>query len=181
MSRQRHLRALCRAKRKPLRKKVCGCSQGAGQEDAHAAKGKGTAEQKASRTRRTGRNPFLFGRLFLAACRKESRHAEKQQNYHTSVNQRQNLQDRRKKQAHISSVLREKGYVDRRYALPIFSRKAKERSSAGVKTAKRLSRSTKRFISFIVTGGSAMLLLLAVVIPLCAAAACHLAAVMTER
>ena len=63
----------------------------------------------------------------------------------SSVNQRQNLQDRRKKQAHISSVLREKGYVDRRYALPIFSRKAKERSSAGVKTAKRLSRSPLRW------------------------------------
>ena len=42
----------------------------------------------------------------------------------SSVNQRQNLQDRRKKQAHISSVLRKKGYVDRKYALPIFSRKA---------------------------------------------------------
>lgn len=64
------------------RKKVCGYSQSAGQEAAHAAKGKGTAEQKTSRTRRTGRNPFLFGRLFLAACRKESRRAEKQQNYH---------------------------------------------------------------------------------------------------
>ncbi len=89
----------------------------------------------------------------------------------SSIKQRQNLQARRKKQAHISSVLREKGYVDRRYALPIFSRKAKERSSAGVKTAKRLSRSTKKVISFIVTGGSAMLLLLAVIIPLCAAAA----------
>ena len=64
------------------RKKVCGYSQSAGQEAAHAAKGKGTAEEKASRARRTGRNPFLFGRLFLAACRKESRRAEKQQNYH---------------------------------------------------------------------------------------------------
>ena len=29
-----------------------------------------------------GRNPFLFGRLFLAACRKESRHAKKRQNYY---------------------------------------------------------------------------------------------------
>ena len=88
-----------------------------------------------------------------------------------SIKQRQNLQDRRKKQAHISSVLREKGYSDRKYALPIFSRKAKERSSTGVKTAKRLSRGTKKVISFIVTGGGAMLLLLAVIIPLCAAAA----------
>ena len=64
------------------RKKVCGYSQSAGQEAAHAAKGEGTAEQKTSRTRRTGRNPFLFGRLFLAACRKESRHAKKRQNYY---------------------------------------------------------------------------------------------------
>ena len=88
-----------------------------------------------------------------------------------NLNQRQNLQARRKKQAYISSVLREKGYVDRKYALPIFSRKAKERSSAGVKTAKRLSRGTKKVISIIVTGGSAMLFLLAVIIPLCAAAA----------
>ena len=28
------------------------------------------------------RSPFLFGRLFLAACRKESRHAKKRQNYY---------------------------------------------------------------------------------------------------
>ncbi len=89
----------------------------------------------------------------------------------SSINQRQNLQARRKKQAHISSVLREKGYADRKYALPIFSRKAKETGSAGVKTAKRLSRDTKKAISVIVTGGSAVLLLLAIVIPLCAAAA----------
>ncbi len=89
----------------------------------------------------------------------------------SSIKQRQNLQDRRKKQAHISSVLRGKGYVDRKYALPIFSRKAKERSSTGVKTAKRLSRGTKKVISLILTGSGAMLLLLAVIIPLCAAAA----------
>lgn len=89
----------------------------------------------------------------------------------SSIKQRQNLQARRKKQAHISSVLREKGYRDRTYALPIFSRKSKGTGAAGVKTAKRLSRSTKKVISFIVTGGGAMLLLLAVIIPLCAAAA----------
>lgn len=89
----------------------------------------------------------------------------------SSIKQRQNLQARRKKQAHISSVLREKGYSDRKYTLPVFSRKAKERSAAGVKTAKRLSRGTKKVISTIITGGGAMLLLLAVIIPLCAAAA----------
>ncbi len=88
----------------------------------------------------------------------------------SSMNQRRNLQARRKKQAHISSVLRKKGYADRKYVLPIFSRKPKERSSAGVKTAKRLSSGTKKVISLIITGGSAMLLLLAVIIPLCAAA-----------
>ena len=88
-----------------------------------------------------------------------------------NLNQRQNLQTRRKKQAYVSSVLRGKGYSDRKYALPIFSRKAKERSSTGVKTAKRLSRGTKKVISLILTGGGAMLLLLAVIIPLCAAAA----------
>lgn len=89
----------------------------------------------------------------------------------SSIKQRQNLQTQRKKQAYISSLLREKGYVDRKYALPIFSRKAKGTGSAGVKTAKRLSRGTKKVISIIVTGGSAVLLLLAVIIPLCAAAA----------
>ena len=89
----------------------------------------------------------------------------------SSIKPRQNLQTRRKKQAHISSVLREKGYSDRKYTLPVFSRKAKERSAAGVKTAKRLSRGTKKVISLILTGGGAMLLLLAVIIPLCAAAA----------
>lgn len=88
-----------------------------------------------------------------------------------NLKQRQILQARRKKQAHISSVLQEKDYVDRKYALPIFSRKAKGTGSAGVKTAKRLSRGTKKVISLIITGGSAMLLLLAVIIPLCAAAA----------
>ena len=88
-----------------------------------------------------------------------------------NLKQRQNLQARRKKQAYISSVLQEKGYVDRKYALPIFSRKAKERRSAGVKTAKRLSRGTKKVISLIITSGSAMVVLLAVIIPLCAAAA----------
>lgn len=89
----------------------------------------------------------------------------------SSIKQRQNLQAHRKKQAHISSVLREKGYVDRKYALPIFSRKSKNIGAAGVKTAKRLSRGTKKVISLILTGGGAMLLLLAVIIPLCAAAA----------
>lgn len=88
-----------------------------------------------------------------------------------NLNQRQNLQARRKKQAYISSALQEKGYVDRKYALPIFSRKAKGTDPAGVKTAKRLSRGTKKVISIIIAGGSTMLLLLAIVIPLCAAAA----------
>ena len=53
----------------------------------------------------------------------------------SSIKQRQNLQARRKKQAHISSVLREKGYSDRTYALPLFSRKSKGTGAAGVKTA----------------------------------------------
>ena len=88
-----------------------------------------------------------------------------------NLNRRQNLQARRKKQVYISSVLREKGYSDRKYALPIFSRKSKGTGAAGVKTAKRLSRGTKKVISLILTGGGAMLLLLAVIIPLCAAAA----------
>ena len=88
----------------------------------------------------------------------------------SSINQRQNLQVRRKKQAHISSVLREKGYSDRKYALPIFSHKSKGTGSAGVKTAKQLSRSTKKVVSFIATGGSVMLVLFAIIIPLCAAA-----------
>lgn len=89
----------------------------------------------------------------------------------SSIKQRQNLQTRRKKQAYVSSVLREKGYADRKYALPIFSHKSKGTGVAGVNTAKRLSRGTKKVISLILTGGGAMLLLLAVIIPLCAAAA----------
>lgn len=89
----------------------------------------------------------------------------------SSIKQRQNLQARRKKQAHISSVLREKGYSDRKYALPIFSRKLKGTGVTGIKTAKRLSRGTEKVISLILTGSGAMLLLLAVIIPLCAAAA----------
>ena len=89
----------------------------------------------------------------------------------SSINQRQNLQARRKKQAHISSVLREKGYDDRKYALPIFRCKSGRKGSVGVKNARGLSRSTKKAISIIVTGGSAMLVLLAVIIPICAAAA----------
>lgn len=89
----------------------------------------------------------------------------------SSIKQRQNLQARRKKQAYISSVLREKGYSDRKYALPIFSRKLKGTGVTGIKTAKRLSRGTKKVISLILTGGGAMLFLLAVIIPLCAAAA----------
>ena len=88
-----------------------------------------------------------------------------------NLKQRQNLQTRRKKQAHISSVLHEKGYRDRTYALPIFSRKAKGTGAAGVKNIKTLSKGTKKVISLILTGGGAMLLLLAVIIPLCAAAA----------
>ncbi len=89
----------------------------------------------------------------------------------SSIKRRQNLQTRRKKQAYISAVLREKGYRDRTYAFPIFSRKSKGTGAAGVKTAKRLSRSTKKVISLVITGGGTMLLLLAVIIPLCAAAA----------
>ncbi len=81
------------------------------------------------------------------------------------------LQARRKKQAYISSVLQEKGYVDRKYAVPILRRKSKGAGSAGVKTAKGLSRKAKKVVSLIITGGSTMLVLLAVIIPLCAAAA----------
>ncbi len=81
------------------------------------------------------------------------------------------LQARRKKQAYISSVLQEKGYVDRKYAVPILRRKSKGADSAGVKTAKGLSRKAKKVVSLIITGGSTMLVLLAVIIPLCAAAA----------
>lgn len=89
----------------------------------------------------------------------------------SSIKQRQNLQARRKKQAHISSVLREKGYSDRTYALPIFSRKSKGTGAAGVKNIKTLSKGTKKAISIIITGGSTMLVLFAIIIPLCAAAA----------
>lgn len=89
----------------------------------------------------------------------------------SSLNQQQILQARRKKQAYISSVLREKGYDDRKYVLPIFSRKPSTKGPAGVKNARRLSRGTKKVISIIVTSGSTMLLLLAIIIPLCAAAA----------
>ena len=89
----------------------------------------------------------------------------------SSINQRQNLQAHRKKQAYISSVLREKGYADRKYVLPIFSRKSKETGSAGVKSIKKLSGGTKKAISIIATGGGTMIFLLAIIIPLCAAAA----------
>ena len=85
-----------------------------------------------------------------------------------NLNRRQNLQARRKKQVYISSVLREKGYSDRKYALPIFSRKSKGTGAAGVKNIKTLSKGTKKVISLILTGGGAMLLLLA----LCGLGAC---------
>ena len=62
----------------------------------------------------------------------------------SSVNQRQNLQDRRKKQAHISSVLRGKGYSDRKYALPIFSRKSKGTGAAGEKPQSGCHEARKR-------------------------------------
>ena len=85
--------------------------------------------------------------------------------------QRQNLQAQRKKQAYISAVLQEKGFVDRKYGIPLLNRKGKAGSSAGVKTASRIARGTKRAISILLTGGSMLLVLLAVIVPLCAAAA----------
>ena len=59
----------------------------------------------------------------------------------------------------------------RKYALPIFSRKSKGTGAAGVKNIKTLSKGTKKAISIIITGGSTMLVLFAIIIPLCAAAA----------
>lgn len=85
--------------------------------------------------------------------------------------QRQNLQAQRKKQAYISSVLQEKGFVDRKYGIPPLNRKGKAEGSSGVKTASRIARGTKRAISTLLTGGSILLVLLAVLLPLCGAAA----------
>ena len=102
---------------------------------------------------------------------KEKILSQRDRAYYRNLHFRENPNEQAEESPEHYAAQNMAGYVDRRYALPIFSRKAKERSSAGVKTAKRLSRSTKKVISFIVTGGSAMLLLLAVIIPLCAAAA----------
>ena len=63
-------------------RKYAGAVKEQGRKLLIAAKGKGTAEQKASRTRRTGRNHFFFGKHSASACRKESRHAKKRQNYY---------------------------------------------------------------------------------------------------
>lgn len=131
-------------------------------------------EQQRKKLREQGGRAETFSSSESTLHRPAEKRAGMQKNGRTttsSIKQRQNLQARRKKQAHISSVLREKGYSDRTYALPIFSRKSKGTGAAGVKNIKTLSKGTKKVISLILTGGGAMLLLLAVIIPLCAAAA----------
>ena len=55
---------------------------GYGRKYANMVKAQGRKLFIRQKEREWQRNPFLFGRLFLAACRKESRRAEKQQNYH---------------------------------------------------------------------------------------------------
>lgn len=112
-------------------------------------------------------NASLYGKKYASAVKTQGRKLFIRQ----KEKGRQNLQARRKKQAHISAVPREKGYADRKYALPILRRKSSTKGLAGVKSIKTLSRGTKKVIFTIVTGGSTMLILLAVIIPLCAAAA----------
>ena len=114
-------------------------------------------------------NAASYGEKYVSTIKAQGRKLFVQQK--EKQRQRQNLQARRKKQAHISSVLHEKGYAERKYAISILRGKSKGAGSAGVKTAKNLSRSTKKIISAVATGGSILIILLAVIIPLCAAAA----------
>ena len=150
-----------KTKERILRQRGRRFSQGSGQDSLQAQQ----EEKQVS--------PENYAEQYIERYTKAYANRTRQQGKKLLVRQRENRgrQAQRKKQAYISSVLQEKGFVDRKYGIPLLNRKGKAGGSSGVKTASRIARGTKRAISILLTGGSMLLVLLAVIVPLCAAAA----------
>lgn len=80
-------------------------------------------------------------------------------------------QENKKKKAHISAVLKENRNVDIRYQNGIFIRKGASAAQQGVKRAKQAAKRVKDLINLVTAGGGITIALLAIIIPICAAAA----------
>ena len=80
-------------------------------------------------------------------------------------------QENKKKKAHISAVLKENRNVDIRYQNGIFIRKGASAAQQGVKRAKQVAKRVKDLINLVTAGGGITIALLAIIIPICAAAA----------
>lgn len=80
-------------------------------------------------------------------------------------------QENKKKKAHISAVFKENRNVDIRYQNGIFIRKGASAAQQGVKRAKQAAKRVKDLINLVTAGGGITIALLAIIIPICAAAA----------
>ena len=80
-------------------------------------------------------------------------------------------QENKKKKAHISAVLKENRNVNIRYQNGTFIRKGESAAQQGVKRAKQAAQRVKYLINLVTAGGGITIALLAIIIPICAAAA----------
>ena len=79
--------------------------------------------------------------------------------------------ENKKKKAHISAVLKENRNVNIRYQNGTFIRKGESAAQQGVKRAKQAAQRVKYLINLVTAGGGITIALLAIIIPICAAAA----------
>ena len=80
-------------------------------------------------------------------------------------------QENKKKKAHISAVVKENRNVNIRYQNGTFIRKGASAAQQGVKKAKQAASRVKDLINLVTAGGGITIALLAIIIPICAAAA----------
>ena len=80
-------------------------------------------------------------------------------------------QENKKKKAHISAVVKENRNVNIRYQNGTFIRKGESAAQQGVKRAKQAAQRVKYLINLVTAGGGITIALLAIIIPICAAAA----------
>lgn len=80
-------------------------------------------------------------------------------------------QENKKKKAHISAVVKENRNVNIRYQNGTFIRKGASAAQQGVKKAKQAASRVKDLINLVTAGGGITIALIAIIIPICAAAA----------
>ena len=80
-------------------------------------------------------------------------------------------QENKKKKAHISAVLKENRNVNIRYQNGTFIRKGASEAQQGVKSPKQAAKRVKDLINLVIAGGGITIALIAIIIPIYAAAA----------